>query len=95
MANLFQLFSQGEDQRLRTGGLGIGLSLVKQLVELLERCRKHSLSVLVPMGQEIAATPLQIIAAYAQSARQGTVASSQRVLDAIRAVVGEEIGPFL
>ncbi len=27
--------------------------IIKQLVELLERCRKHSLSVLVPMGQEM------------------------------------------
>ncbi len=35
MANLFDLFSQGESERRGTGGgLGIGLSLVKQLVEL-------------------------------------------------------------
>ncbi len=35
MANLFELFSQGEsERRLAGGGLGIGLSLVKQLVEL-------------------------------------------------------------
>ena len=35
MANLFDLFSQGEGERRRSaGGLGIGLSLVKQLVEL-------------------------------------------------------------
>ncbi len=35
MANLFDLFSQGEsERRLAGGGLGIGLSLVKQLVEL-------------------------------------------------------------
>jgi PAS domain S-box-containing protein len=35
MANLFELFSQGEGEQRRVGGgLGIGLSLVKQLVEL-------------------------------------------------------------
>ncbi len=35
MANLFDLFSQGDNERrLAGGGLGIGLSLVKQLVEL-------------------------------------------------------------
>ncbi len=35
MANLFDLFTQGEGERRRSGGgLGIGLSLVKQLVEL-------------------------------------------------------------
>jgi PAS domain S-box-containing protein len=35
MTNLFDLFSQGEsERRLAGGGLGIGLSLVKQLVEL-------------------------------------------------------------
>jgi CheY-like chemotaxis protein len=35
MTNLFELFSQGDGERRRSaGGLGIGLSLVKQLVEL-------------------------------------------------------------
>ena len=35
LANIFELFSQGEGERGRSGGgLGIGLSLVKQLVEL-------------------------------------------------------------
>ena len=35
MANLFELFSQGEGEDRRAGGgLGIGLALVKQLVEL-------------------------------------------------------------
>ena len=28
-------------------------TLIQDLAELLERCRKHSLSVLVPMGQEM------------------------------------------
>jgi hypothetical protein len=27
--------------------------IIERLVELLDRCRKHSLSVLVPMGQEM------------------------------------------
>jgi PAS domain S-box-containing protein len=37
MSDLFELFTQGESQRRRSGGgLGIGLSLVKQLVELHE-----------------------------------------------------------
>src|SRR4029077_5956929 len=49
-----EIATMSPDDRQRTAETRARIDdVIEQLVALLDRCRKHSLSVLVPMGQEM------------------------------------------